>query len=106
MPLAAGAVEAQVVPFEVNTLPVVPGATTCKAEPLLPNKTLFTANVVEPVPPLPTGSVPVTPVVNGRPVRLVATPDVGVPNKGVIKVGLVALTTVPVPVPVYSELVK
>jgi hypothetical protein len=31
MPLAAGAVDCQVVPFEVRTLPVVPGATVCTA---------------------------------------------------------------------------
>ena len=33
-----------------------------------------------PVPPLATGSVPVTPVVSGIPVRLVPTPLVGVPS--------------------------
>ena len=32
------------------------------------------------VPPLAVGSVPVTPVVRGSPVKLVATPDVGVPR--------------------------
>jgi hypothetical protein len=53
---------------------------------------------VSPVPPLATGNVPVTPVVNGRPVKFVATPDVGVPNKGVTKVGEVANTLAPVPV--------
>ena len=36
--------------------------------------------VVTPVPPLSTGSVPVTPVDRGKPVRLVAVPDEGVPN--------------------------
>lgn len=56
-------------------------------------------DVVTPVPPLATGSVPVTPVVKGKPVRLVATPEVGVPKMGVTNVGLVAnATTVPVPV--------
>lgn len=35
---------------------------------------------VTPVPPLATGSVPVTPVVSGKPVKLVAVPEVGVPN--------------------------
>lgn len=39
-----------------------------------------------------------TPVVSGRPVRLVATPDVGVPKRGVTSVGLVAKTAAPVPV--------
>ena len=34
----------------------------------------------KPVPPLATGKVPVTPVVSGKPVRLVAVPLVGVPS--------------------------
>jgi hypothetical protein len=55
-------------------------------------------DVVTPVPPLATGSVPVTPVVSGKPVKLVATPDVGVPSKGVTSVGDVDSTTLPVPV--------
>jgi hypothetical protein len=41
---------------------------------------------------------PETPVLIGKPVRFVATPDVGVPNKGVTKVGEVAKTAEPVPV--------
>jgi hypothetical protein len=53
---------------------------------------------VIPVPPLATGKVPVTPVVRGRPVKLVATPEAGVPNAGVTKVGLFDRTTEPVPV--------
>ena len=52
------------------------------------------AAVVEPVPPLSIGSVPVTPVVNGRPVRLVATPDAGVPSAGPVNVGLVNVNPV------------
>jgi hypothetical protein len=55
-------------------------------------------NDVRFVPPLAVGKVPVTPVVRGRPVKLVATPDVGVPNKGVTNVGEVAKTAEPVPV--------
>lgn len=51
-----------------------------------------------PVPPLAAGSVPVTPVVRGKPVRLVATPLVGVPSKGVTKVGEVDNTLLPEPV--------
>lgn len=42
---------------------------------------------VTPVPPLATGSVPVTPEVRGRPVALVRTPDAGVPNTGDVKEG-------------------
>jgi len=63
IPLAAGAVDCQVVPFEVRTLPAVLGATTCKAEVPLPKRTLFAVNVAAPVPPLATGRVPVTLVV-------------------------------------------
>ena len=50
------------------------------------------------MPPLATGNVPVTPVVQGNPVKFVATPEVGVPNKGVTSVGDVANTAAPVPV--------
>ena len=56
------------------------------------------ASVAEPVPPLPTGNVPVTPVVRGNPVTLVITPDAGVPNAGVVKVGLVRVLFVRVSV--------
>lgn len=63
---------------------------------------LAAARVVWPVPPLAIGSVPVTPVVRGKPVRLVATPLVGVPSKGVTRVGEVALTVAPVPVLVVT----
>jgi len=59
---------------------------------------LAAARVVAPVPPLAIGSVPVTPVVRGKPVRLVATPLVGVPSKGVTKVGEVDNTLLPEPV--------
>ena len=44
--------------------------------------------------------VPVTPVLNGRPVALVRTADDGVPSAGVTKVGEVDRTTDPVPVDV------
>ena len=53
---------------------------------------------VIPVPPLATGNVPVTPVVNGSPVALVRVPELGVPRAGVTKVGLVASTILPEPV--------
>ena len=59
-------------------------------------------DVVTPVPPLATGSVPVTPVVNGKPVRFVATPDDGVPSAGVTNVGEVDKTTLPEPVEVVT----
>ena len=59
-----------------------------------------------PVPPFATGNKPVTPVVNGRPVMLVATPDAGVPRtapEGIVtvpvKVGEALIAKVfPVPV--------
>lgn len=53
---------------------------------------------VIPVPPLATGRVPVTPVVRGRPVVLVNTPEAGVPSAGVTSVGDVANTNAPLPV--------
>jgi hypothetical protein len=54
--------------------------------------------VVVPVPPFPTGRVPVTPEVRGRPVALVRTTALGVPRAGVLRVGEVARTTLPEPV--------
>jgi hypothetical protein len=54
--------------------------------------------VVTPVPPLATGSVPVTPVVKGKPVALVSVADVGVPSMGVTSVGLLERTLLPEPV--------
>jgi hypothetical protein len=41
---------------------------------------------------------PLTPVETGKPVQLVRVPEVGVPNSGVAKVGLVANTSAPLPV--------
>ena len=55
---AGNAVDCQVVPLDVNTLPDVDGATTCKADIPLPSKTLFAANVVDAVPPAAMGKVP------------------------------------------------
>ena len=94
----AGVTEFQVVPSEVKTLPEVPGALNCTADVPLPNTTLLTVKVFAPVPPLATGKVPVTPVVNGRPVALVNAAYEGVPILGVTKAGLVANTSEPVPV--------
>jgi hypothetical protein len=50
-PDAAGVEDTHVVPFDVNTLPDVPGATTCKADVPLPNNTLFAVKLLAPVPP-------------------------------------------------------
>jgi hypothetical protein len=60
-------------------------------------------NDVRFVPPLAVGSVPVTPVVKGKPVALVNVALVGVPNTGVTNVGEVANTNAPEPV---SSLIK
>jgi hypothetical protein len=79
------------VPLLVNTLPTVPGATNVGADVPFPKMTLLAVRVVRLVPPLATGSVPVTPVVNDKPVTLVITPDAGVPNAGVVSVGLVSV---------------
>src|SRR6185312_8033545 len=53
---------------------------------------------VVPVPPFPYGSVPVIPVLSGKPVALVSVTDVGVPRTGVTSVGDVANTAAPDPV--------
>jgi len=63
-------------------------------------------NDVMPVPPFATGSVPVTPVDRGKPVALVSVTDVGVPNKGVTSVGLVANTKEPDPVSSVTAVIK
>jgi len=65
---------------------------------LLPEPVL----VVTPVPPLATGSVPVTPVVTGKPVQFVSTPADGVPMFGVVNAGLVDKTLFPEPVEVVT----
>lgn len=53
---------------------------------------------VTPVPPLPTGRVPVTPVVKGKPETFVIVPEDGVPSAGLVSAGLVDNTTLPEPV--------
>jgi hypothetical protein len=58
------------------------------------------------VPPFAIGKVPVTPVVNGKPVALVRIPDEGVPRAGVTRVGLVANTRAPVPVSSVTAALK
>jgi hypothetical protein len=55
---AAGAALVHVVPFEVSTLPDVPGATACRADVPLPSNTLLAVNVDAPVPPRATPNVP------------------------------------------------
>ena len=58
--------------------------------------------VVTPVPPLPTGRTPLTPVVRGKPVAFVKTTADGVPSAGVTRVGLVDRTVLPLPVLVVT----
>ena len=55
-------------------------------------------NVATPVPR------PLTPVLIGKPVAFVRTPDAGVPSAGVTKVGLVVMATLPVPLIAYSPI--
>ena len=53
---------------------------------------------VTPVPPLATLNVPVVPAIIGKDKQLDILPDEGVPNTGVINVGEVESTVLPVPV--------
>jgi hypothetical protein len=73
-----------------------------KPVPLPISKAPFAGVVINPVPPLVTGKVPETPVVNGNPVQLINVPEVGVPKIGVINVGDVFSTFDPVPVDVIT----
>lgn len=70
---APGVLHVVLVPSVDNTLPLLPDCEGSRA---------FRAAlaVVWPVPPLAIGSVPVTPVDRGKPVKLVAVPEDGVPN--------------------------
>src|SRR3989344_5509062 len=77
----------------VEVVPVVPAA----ENPVMLLKQVMVAEE-QLVPPFATGSTPVTPVVRGRPVKFVATPEVGVPRIGVINVGEVLKTRAPLPV--------
>ena len=74
---------------------------------VVPDRMMEYAVVVAiPVPPLPTGRVPVTPVVRGSPVQLVSVPDEGVPKTGVTSVGDVAKTRAPDPVSFVTAAAK
>jgi len=78
--------------------PAVPAAEALTALVPLPYTTPYCVNVVAPVPPLPTGKVPVTPVVSGSPVPFVNVIAEGVSRFGVVRLGDVLRTTEPVPV--------
>ena len=85
------------VPVVGSVTPVVPETVNVVAkEPEIVSvlATLFAT----PVPPLVAGSVPVTPVLRGKPVAAVKTKADGVPKLGVTKVGEVAKTAEPLPV--------
>jgi hypothetical protein len=71
-------------------------------EAAAPKDVLAADAVVAFVPPFAIGSVPVTPVVNGKPVALVKVAADGVPRLGVTSVGLVERTTEPDPVLVVT----
>src|SRR5260221_5820720 len=58
--------------------------------------------VVTPVPPRATGNVLMGPPSIGKPVQFVSTPDVGVPRRGAMRVGVLFSTTDPVPVLVVT----
>jgi hypothetical protein len=77
-------------PVQFVKVPLVGVPKTGVTKVGLVDKTLFPEPVelVTPVPPLATGSVPVTPVVKGKPVTFVITPLAGVPSAGVTNVGL------------------
>ncbi len=97
---AAGVEDAHVVPSEVKTLPSVPGATNKGADVPLPNKTLLAVRVVAPVPPLPTGNVPVTLVVKfANVVEVVPVPPLATGNVPVTLVVRFANVVEVVPVP-------
>jgi hypothetical protein len=53
-----GAVDTQIVPSDVKTLPDEPGETVFKDDVLLPNKTPLVVNELELVPPLATDVTP------------------------------------------------
>ena len=69
-------------PLALVTLMPVPAVNVVRVNPVpLPmSKAPLAGVVVNPVPPLATGNVPVTPVVNGKPVAFVNVPLDGVPN--------------------------
>ena len=85
----------------VLVVPVVPAA----VNPVMLLKQVMEAEE-QFVPPLATGNTPVTPVVSGRPVALVKTPEAGVPKAGVTRVGEVAKTKAPLPVSVETEVIR
>ena len=101
-PAEAALDQTAVPPLTVRTCPVEPMARLAVVLPLAPTTKVPSAVVVCPVPPLPIGRDPVTPVVSGSPVAFVSTSAEGVPSAGVTSVGEVERTTDPVPVDVVT----
>lgn len=96
-------------PVTDDQLALAPSVTSALPElPVCAGRSAFNAvtAVFCPVPPFPIGSAPVTPVVSGKPVKFVATPLAGVPRFGVINVGDVAKTRLPVPVSSVTALAR
>ena len=89
-------------PLVIVTLEPAVNVVRVKPDPLPISNAPFAGVVVKPVPPLATGSVPVTPVDRGSPVAFVSVAEVGVPRIGVTRVGLVDKTTLPLPVEVVT----
>ena len=81
-----------------NTLTPVPVLSVSAAAKLADEGVI--KNAVTPAP------APETPVEIGRPVQLVKVPEVGVPNTGVTRVGVLANTLAPVPVSSVSAAAK
>ena len=90
-PLAAGAVEAHVVPLLVSTLPELLGATNVGADAPLPKMTLLAVRVVRLVPPLATGNAVPEYVIASVPDDVIGLPDM------LKMLGTVAATLVTVP---------
>ena len=99
VPLVAGAVDDQVVPSDVNTLPEVLGATNVGADAPLPRMTLLAVRVVRLVPPLATASVPASVTV---PEEVIGPPLVVNP---VVPPETSTLVTEPAPGPVNAMVI-
>lgn len=97
-PLAAGAVDCQVVPLLVSTLPAVLGATNKGADVPLPKITLLAVKLVAPVPPLATGNAVPDKVIANVPVLVIGEPETD-KNAGTVAATLV---TEPEPGPVNA----
>ena len=94
--VAVATVPAKPLAETTETLVTVPAPAGAAQEPSPRQNVEALADV--PLFKLPTGKLPVTPVVKGKPVADVKTKVEGVPKLGVTKVGEVAKTAEPLPV--------